>query len=51
MGQVASGVALMRLADQMRTLLEICFLKDLGISATPIARLIEAVNNRSYFSL
>jgi hypothetical protein len=51
MHKVASGVALMRLTDQMRTLLEISVFKDLGISGAPINRLIKAVNSRSYFSL
>jgi hypothetical protein len=51
MEKVADGVDLMRITDRMRTLLEICILKDLGITDASIARLIKNLNARSYFSL
>jgi hypothetical protein len=49
--KVADGVDLLRMTDRIRTLLEICILRDLGIDGAPITRLINSLNARSYFTL
>ena len=42
-GKVATGVELFELTFQMRALLEICILSDLGIKGGPIERIIQRV--------
>ena len=44
-GKVAEGAELALMLCQMRSLLEICFLKDLGIEGAPISRIIEKIKN------
>lgn len=49
MDKVANGVSLIRTSDHMEALLEICILKDLGITGAPIDRIIGALKTRYYF--
>jgi hypothetical protein len=51
MDKVAKGIDLIRITYQMEALVEICVLKDLGITGSPIARIINSLNAHSYFSV
>ncbi len=50
-GKVATDSELVPLVDKMQSLLEICFLKELGITGLPIRRIIHRSNTSQYFTL
>lgn len=50
-GKVAQGDDLGWLIQQMRTLLTVCFLKDLGISGTPLSRVVRVIQQTRLISL
>jgi hypothetical protein len=50
-GRIAEGNELVNLVFQMRTLMGICVLKDLGIAGAPIARLINKLKGMRLVSL
>jgi hypothetical protein len=51
MARIPDGIDQMRLTDNIRTLLEVCFLSDLGITGPPINRLVSSLKMRRYFDL
>ncbi len=50
-GKIAEGLELHRMCYQMKALLEICMLKDIGIDGSPIERVINRVNAMRFYGV